>query len=372
MWQEQTSGRTAWTTGSPALAAVWRRIPAGTAAVVGSVETLIRSTDAVSQSLQVRLSLEDPSGHVSWGSLPKDEIQVTRTFRETGLPWTIRVAPSDPVALRAAAADRRNLLFAGFGLMVLVIAAASYFVFRAVGRELSVAQLQSDFVAAVSHEFRTPLTAMRHLTNMLEEGSVSEDRLPRYYGALGKETRRLHEMVESLLDFGSMESGRRTFHLEETSAGELARRVVDEFRERDTSAAQRIELQGILEIDSKQTRIRADSEALALALRNLLDNAIKYSPHSSTVSVSVEAHDGFAGISVQDQGAGIPKEEQRDVFRKFVRGKSARTLDVKGTGIGLAMADQIVKAHGGRLELASEPGQGSRFTILLPVLDNQQ
>ena len=323
------------------------------------------------QSLQVRISLEDPSGHAAWGYLPKDEIQVTKTFRETGLPWTIRLAPSDPAALRAASASRQNLLFAGFGLMVLVIAAASYFVFRALSRELSVAQLQSDFVAAVSHEFRTPLTAMRHLTDMLEEGSVPKDRLARYYGALGKETRRLHEMVESLLDFGSMESGRRTFHMEETSAAELAQRVVDEFRERDRSAAQRIELQAGLERDNKQTRIRADSEALALALRNLLDNAIKYSPGFSTVNVSVEAHDGFAGISVQDQGAGIPKGEQREVFRFIKTGVWRSSVDVKGTGIGLAMADQIVKAHGGRLELASAPGQGSRFAIFLPVLGDQ-
>src|SRR5205814_704283 len=119
----------------------------------------------------VRFSLEDSSGHAAWGSLPKDEIRVTKTFRETGLPWTLRVAPSDPVALLAASASRQNLLFAGFGLMVLVIAVASYFVFRAVSRELRVAPLQSDFVAAVSYEFRTPLTAMRHLTDMLEEGS---------------------------------------------------------------------------------------------------------------------------------------------------------------------------------------------------------
>ncbi len=148
---------------------------------------------------------------------------------------------------------------------------------------------------------------------------------------------------------------------------ELARQVVDEFREHASIGAHRLELlqQG------SALHIRADREALTLALRNLLDNAVKYSPDHSTVSVFVESQDGLAGIVVQDRGVGIPKPEQREVFRKFTRGSAAKQLNVKGTGIGLAMADQIVKAHGGRLELASEPGCGSRFTILLPLHGSQ-
>jgi signal transduction histidine kinase len=152
--------------------------------------------------------------------------------------------------------------------------------------------------------------------------------------------------------------------MEDTSATEIAEQVVEEFREQATSASHRLELQ----TPSGNTRIRADRDALALALRNLLDNAVRYSPHSSTVTVSVERQEDLAGISVQDEGAGIPDAERRDVFRRFVRGSSARTLNVKGSGIGPAMAAQVVKAHGGRLELASEPGRGSRFTILLPLV----
>jgi signal transduction histidine kinase len=282
---------------------------------------------------------------------------------ESGLPWTLHVAALDPAAMRQAFASRRNLLAAGFALMVLMIVAASYVVFRAVHRELGVARLQSDFVAAVSHEFRTPLTAMCHLTDMLEEGGTPEARLPDYYRALGKESRRLRTTVESLLDFGRMESGKRTYHMEDTSAAELTEQVVDECREMAASADHRLELHAA----EGHPRIRADREAMAIALRNLVDNAIKYSPESSTVTVSVKRQGDLAGISVEDQGMGIPKEEQRDVFQRFVRGSSARTLNVKGTGIGLAMAAQIVKAHGGRLELSSEPGRGSRFTILLPL-----
>jgi two-component system phosphate regulon sensor histidine kinase PhoR len=281
-----------------------------------------------------------------------------------GLPWTIQVAAANPAAVGQIDASRRRLMSAGFLLILLVIGTAGYFVFRSVNGELGVARLQSEFVAVVSHEFRTPLTAMRHLTEMLEEGGTAPDRLPLYFRALGKETRRLHGMVESLLDFGRMEAGRRAYRMEGANAVELAREIVDEFREQPSAASRRLELQAAA---SPPLQIRADRGALALALRNLLDNAVKYSPEESTVRVSVESRKGFAGISVQDQGAGIPKEEQREVFRKFARGSSAREMNVKGTGIGLTMAYEIVKAHGGRLELASEPGCGSCFTILLPL-----
>jgi two-component system phosphate regulon sensor histidine kinase PhoR len=251
--------------------------------------------------------------------------------------------------------------------MVLIIAAASYFVFRSVNRELSVARLQSDFVDAVSHEFRTPLTAMCHLTEMLEDGAAPSGRLPHYYRALGKESRRLKAMVESLLDFGRIEAGRRTYEFVDTDAAEFVSEIVHEFRERAPSAAHRLELVESPNAASERLRIRADRSALALALCNLVDNALKYSADPSPVKVSVQSAGPFVGIAVEDEGPGISRDEQHDVFRKFARGSAARTLNVKGTGIGLTMAEQIVKAHGGRLELASEPGRGSRFTTLLPV-----
>ena len=263
---------------------------------------------------------------------------------------------------------RRNLFAAGFGLVALVIASAAYVVFRAVNRELRVARLQSDFVAAVSHEFRTPLTAMCHLTEMLEEGGAPPARLPEYYRALGKESRRLQALVENLLDFGRMDSGRRTYEFSETDAGDLVDHVVQEFADRSPSAARRLAKATLVDQAHERLPIHADREALALALRNLVDNAIKYSPESSPVRVAVTSRNGSVAVSVEDQGAGISSDERREVFRRFARGAASRSLNVKGTGIGLTMADQIVKAHGGRLELESAPGRGSTFTIILPVI----
>jgi signal transduction histidine kinase len=361
-WQQEPSGRAAWTSDGLALATVWRRTPSGTATIVGHVDTLMAPALAAVSNSNIHVSLENAEGAFAWGDTLADPATAVKTSRETGLPWTMRIALLDTEAIRNAAL-RRNLTIAGFGLLVLMIATASYFVFRSVHRELSVARLQSDFVAAVSHEFRTPLTAVRHLAELLEEGGADTDLLPEYYRALGKESRRLQGVVESLLDFGRMEAGRRTYQMDDINAGEFTRRVVDEFRDSAAFAGHQLDLQA----PPEPLPIHADRDALTLALRNLLDNAIKYSPEPATVRISVERQNGLARIAVADRGAGIPKEEQRQIFRKFARGASARKLNVKGTGIGLTMADHIVRAHGGRIELASEPGEGSTFTMVLPV-----
>jgi signal transduction histidine kinase len=199
---------------------------------------------------------------------------------------------------------------------------------------------------------------------MLEQGDTKPERLSDYYRALGKESRRLHTMVESLLDFGRMDSGRRTYDFCETDAAELVDQVTEEFTDRSATAGHRIEK---APLPGSAVFIRADREALTLALRNLVDNAMKYSPVSSSVRVAVTSSNGTVAVSVEDHGPGVSAEERRAIFRKFTRGAAARSLNVKGTGIGLTMAHQIVKAHGGRLELDSELGRGSIFTIFLPA-----
>lgn len=290
-----------------------------------------------------------------------------KTSRETGLPWTVQLAAGEQHAAELTFSSRRNLFAASLGLMVLVIAASSYFVVTAVNRELRVARLQSDFVAAVSHEFRTPLTAMCHLTELLEDGQTAPGRVAQYHRVLAKESRRLHAMVESLLDFGRIEAGRRTYELAEIDVVSFVTETVRDFREQRAEDAPRVHLTTPDEANAAPLMIHVDRGALTVALRNLIDNAIKYSPAPGSVTVSVKSEGPFVGISVDDEGPGVSKAETQEIFRKFTRGAAARTMNVKGTGIGLTLASEIVRAHGGRLELTSEPGRGSRFTTLLPL-----
>jgi two-component system phosphate regulon sensor histidine kinase PhoR len=363
-WTHEASGRAVATVGGDQVVAVWRPVGDGFAAIIADTDALMALVAPLTTTLQVHVSLEDSNGQPSWGTLPPGGPNSLRTLRETGLPWTIRVAAANPETPQRLAHLRRNILAGGLGLVLLILAAASYVVFRSVNRELAIARLQSEFVAAVSHEFRTPLTAMRHLTELLEEGAPSTDRLPTYYRALGKETRRLHGMVESLLDFGRMEAGRRAYRLEPIDPREVTQRVVDEFRQTLDADESRL----IARVSHSCPSVQADPEALALAIRNLIDNALKYSCSPGVVTVAVEPRDVGVAIAVHDGGPGIPRAEQKDVFRRFVRGADALRRGIAGTGLGLAIVQHIVQAHHGTIALESAPGAGSTFTIELPVI----
>jgi two-component system, OmpR family, phosphate regulon sensor histidine kinase PhoR len=361
--ERQDSGRLAIADGPKSFLEVWNKTDNGSAVMIGSLDSIAATLSALSPS-GATVGLEDDTGHLVWGRESPPPMAV-RTSRQTGLPWTLKVAATDSSATQQLLRSRRTLLIAGLLLTLVLVATSGAVMFRAVNREFNVARLQSDFVATVSHEFRTPLTAMRHLTEMLDEGEVAQERVPHYYKALVKETRRLQALVESLLDFGRMEAGRRTYRMEKCDACEVVRQVLDDLS--DSVHGRRIEWDPA-RVPGARAPVRVDREAMGLAVRNLVDNALKYSPESAPVRVSVGADSTAATISVADRGPGIADGEQREIFRKFVRGAAALDGRVNGTGIGLAIADHIVQAHGGQLRLESAPGQGSCFSIVLPLV----
>jgi His Kinase A (phospho-acceptor) domain len=205
-----------------------------------------------------------------------------RSRADTRLPWTVRVSNSGPNNELAQSVARRNLLLAGLTLLVTVICLGSYFVGRAIQHELELARLQSDFVAAVSHEFRTPLASLNQVTEILADGRVTDaDRLHRYYETQARATHRLQRLIESLLDFGRMEAGTKSHQLENVRAAEFVQSVVEEFRlEPD---AQGCNIEYAPKTGDRPAVIRADADALSHALRNLLDNAVKYSLECRTV-----------------------------------------------------------------------------------------
>jgi signal transduction histidine kinase len=286
-----------------------------------------------------------------------------RSATDTGLPWTIKIAATDAASQSGRASARRLLLLAGLALLSLLVAGGGAIVWRATARELAVAELQSDFVSAVSHEFRTPLTSMRHLTELLEDRVVtSEEARSEYYTLLSQETRRLHRLVEALLNFARMESGRYRFRFERADPGQLAADVLEEFRRERVADGFDVQLEA-----EAGLACSVDRESLALAIWNLLENAVKYSGRCRTIRVAVERRGDRAAISVRDGGLGIAPREQKAIFEKFVRGDSARASDTKGTGIGLALVQRIVCGHGGEIEVESEPGKGSTFTVILPL-----
>ena len=314
------------------------------------------------------VALTSESGRLIAGSQPSSGAGVQKLVStDTRLPWTVAVASDGGAADMQELAFRERLLSIGLAAIVLLLAGGSWWLWRVMRRELAVARLQADFVSAVSHEFRTPLTSLQHVTELLEEDdNLPPGRRKSFYSSLGRNTERLRRLVESLLDFGRMESGRRPYDLRPEDAGRITAEAVAEF---ETDAGPRgftvdLDLDG-----DRNFRVRADRVALAHALWNLLDNAAKYSAESRTIWVRVRREADGIAIGVRDAGLGVPSREQKDIFRKFVRGEKAKQLGIEGTGLGLALVSHIIEAHGGRIELESKDGGGSTFRLMLPALE---
>jgi signal transduction histidine kinase/tetratricopeptide (TPR) repeat protein len=362
---EASSGRRTYVTDSQPVLASWKATEDRLTATVAGPEYLTSLwTEAVGDR-KISLALTDSEGQAVFGKLPEPPARsVVRTAAVTKLPWTLHVAGTDLVDAASGIAGRQRLLLAGLFILTVLLVLSSYSIVRAMTKELAVARQQSDFVASVSHEFRSPLTSLRQLSSMLVQGRLaSNEQRQRSYEFLGDETGRLERLIEGLLDFGLMEAGETHYRFEEVDAGELVGDIVTAFQRTVTAKGYQVELS----LPSAGHRVRADRDALGRAIWNLLDNAVKYSPAHHTVWVDVTPRGSRLGITVRDQGMGIPRAEQRAIFGKFVRGASSREAGVKGTGLGLAMVKHIVVAHGGEIRLESVEGKGSRFTILVPL-----
>ena len=363
-----TSGRESLAIDGQTLAVLWQTTDDSFRALLAA-PTFVQSQwlaaiAPVVKEQKVLLGLRDSEGNSISGTVGTTAaLKATRNAAETALPWSLTVWSIDPPGPGRAFVLRRQLLIAGFVLLVCMALLASFLIFRAVNREFAVARLQSDFVAAVSHEFRTPLTALRQFTDMLREReSLTDDRRRLCYEAQSRATDRLTRLVESLLDFGRMEAGARPYIFERCDCTELVERVVMDFRGEAQAAGYQIEFCG-----NGPAWVEADGGALSLAVWNVLDNAVKYSPDHRTVEVGLNRGRATVSVWVRDHGIGVPAHERGAIFAKFQRGNEARVRGIKGTGIGLAIVEHIVRAHHGRVELESAPGMGSIFTVVLPL-----
>ena len=323
-----------------------------------------RAVPVPASSAAGSLTLVAEPGHLLTGPPPQPGA-FKLAASDTGLPWTLVLNPSD-FGAAAELSGRRRLLLIGLASILLLCTGGTYFLWRVVKRELEVARLQTEFVATVSHEFRTPLTSLAHMTELLAENdNLPVDRRRSFYEALGRNTDRLRRLVESLLDFARMESGRKPFDRRSLDVVGLVTVVVDDFRRDRTSFGHAVELDADAALP---VWVMGDAASLTNAVWNLLDNATKYSPEGQAIHVSVKGHaSGGAVVSVEDHGLGIPADEQKRIFDRFVRGRKAHQLGIKGTGLGLAIVAHVVEAHGGSLEIESVEGTGSTFTIVLPA-----
>jgi len=262
---------------------------------------------------------------------------------------------------------RLNLLM---GILVMALSGAAVtgvvLVWVFVRREANLSLLQSDFVSKVSHELRTPLTSIRLFTETLElrrGDSVAEQKC---IEGLARESTRLQELIDRLLDWGRMESGRREFVLRETDLKSIISTALEAFE----TVRQRRSVELSVELPPESVLVRADRGAVSDALFNLLTNADKYGGDPVKIAVFVTFDEREAKLTVRDNGAGIPKAEHKRIFYKFYRVDDRLSREREGSGLGLAIVKHVMKAHGGRVELTSHPGKGSEFSLVLPIVQH--
>jgi signal transduction histidine kinase len=316
------------------------------------------------EGVTVSLESQDDGKPVIGSAAPATDPAAIRLASDERLPWTIRVSTARREG--RVSSSRQTLLMGGLIGLIAFAGMGTWFVGGAVRRELEVARLKSDFVSAVSHEFRTPLTTVVQLSELLKNGRVAtEADRDAYYALLYSEGTRLRRLVERLLNFGQIESGRTQFRMAVLELTAFARTAVREFCAAHAQDGSRIEVEAD---DTATFTVAADAEALATVLWNLLENAVKYSPDRGPIVVRIGRDGDAACLQVSDQGIGIPESEQQAIFEPFVRGVDARARQIRGTGVGLALAQAIVCGHGGDITLESTPGRGSTFVVSLPLV----
>lgn len=277
--------------------------------------------------------------------------------------WSLRVThPAGSLEAALGAAHRRNL--ATSGAILAVLAGALALVLGAARKTQALARQQLEFVAGVTHELMTPLAAMRSAGQNLADGVVSEPEQVKRYGALVEsEGRRLTDMVGQVLEYAGIQSGRRTYSLQETDVSEVVGEVLQENRRLLEDKSFEVETS----LEPGLPPVLADREALRRAVTNLVANAVKYAAEGAWLGVSSAAERGGVALRVADRGPGISEADLPHLFEPFYRGRELMAGNVPGSGLGLALVRHVADVHGGRVAAANRAGGGTVFTLLLPA-----
>jgi signal transduction histidine kinase len=277
--------------------------------------------------------------------------------------WQISFAVPDGSPLDALARGRLlTYLWVGFA-GIATVALLGVIAGQTFGRQLRLARLKTDLTAAVSHELRAPLASVRVLVDgLLGDKELDPVKTREYLQLIAGEHARLSGVIENFLTFSRLERSRAQFVLVPTNPSAIVSASVEAIRERTPAGC---DLR--VEVPADLPPVMADSEALGTALLNLLDNALKFTPDDKQIVVSACADNRSVMFAVRDNGAGIPAREQRRIFERFYRVDQRLARETVGVGLGLSIVALIVRAHGGQVEVSSQPGAGSTFTLRLPL-----
>ncbi|HEY2515307.1 MAG TPA: HAMP domain-containing sensor histidine kinase [Polyangiaceae bacterium] len=319
-----------------------------------------------------RVDVVDEDGRIIFGPpLRSGEFTVGVRFPTTLYNWRLQVSPKAAEEITARVQNRRSLELLMLLLSGIVTVAGVATILLAAERERRVSALKSEFVANVSHELKTPLALVRMFGEMLQSGRVaSEEKRQEYLGIIVRESERLSNLIENVLDFAKVERGREAYDFADGDVGDAVAKAANVYRYR----AEREAVQLAVEIAPQLPMARIDSRAIQLAVINLVDNALKYAPNGERIVIRAAEERGVIAVRVVDQGPGVPVEDRQRIFERFVRGaRDGTSARVRGSGIGLALVKQIAESHGGRAWVedsgeAPSPARGAAFVFTIPPL----
>jgi signal transduction histidine kinase len=311
------------------------------------------------------VSVLDESGRVvAGGPRGSGGVLGQASLVNLSLPWSVEISVANPAALNAGVKDRmRNYIWT----MILAIAAVAIIATTAavtVGRQIALHELKTTSVATVAHELRTPLASMRMLVDTLREGRYrGESQLQEYLDMVASENLRLSRLIDNFLTLSRLERNEHAITLQPTPAREIIEQAVHAMRAK-------LEVPGChFTWDEGETLpdILADRDAMVVVLVNLLDNAVKYTGDDKRIDLRARDASGRVFISIQDNGIGLSKSERKNVFRRFYQVDQKLSRSRGGCGLGLALVQHIVEAHGGRVDVNSQLGRGTTFTVSVPI-----
>jgi signal transduction histidine kinase len=263
----------------------------------------------------------------------------------------------------SASTPAQSLWGLSFALVATLTLLGGYLLWRDVQREARLAELRTQFVSSVSHELKTPLTSIRMFAELMQMSESTNAEHSAFLETIVSESERLTRLLNDVLDFSRIERGQKAYRLEPASLPEIVHTAVRAIQYPLNEQGFSLDLQ----VSEGIPPATVDRDALQQAILNLLTNALKYSGKAREIGLRLFAKNGDAWIEVSDHGIGIPDKEQSRIFEKFYRVPIPENREIPGTGLGLALVAHIAQAHGGSVHVKSRPGEGSTFSIRLPL-----
>ena len=377
---EETSGAIARFLQNKLKLLLWYRSPRDRQLVFGSQLNLQKVIEDLKPLLtldpnftkEVCVVFLDDNGKPAAQTQPSFQANWKRPFVATEigdvLPhWEVAIYLLNPEKLNQTARTLNLTLGLMIAILLFAIGVGGWLVVADVRRQMALARQKTDFVSNVSHELKTPLTSIRMFSELLSGGHVQDtEKRQNYLQIITAEAARLTRLINNVLDFARIERGEKKYDFQNFNFSELLTETVENYRPHLETHGFRLDYAAPKEF----LEIRGDRDALAQVILNLLSNAEKYGDHAKEISVEIRPGEGSPRtiqVMVMDRGAGVPRGSEEKIFEQFYRAHNSLSSGIQGAGLGLTLARQIARAHGGDVTYTPREGGGSCFTLELKV-----